>query len=133
MSTKTHPVRGYLAIAGAALCWGAAATLGKAVFTGRLIGGAAVPIHPLILAQTRTTFSFLVLFPLMLLLRGRDAISIPRNDILRCFVMGVAGVAASNYLYYLAIEKTSIQIRDRWVPRRRKAAKVDQPRLVLAP
>jgi len=108
LPAEAHPVRGYLAIAGAAFCWGVAATLGKAVFNGRLIGGAAASIHPLILAQTRTTFSFLVLCPLIFLVRGRNALSMPRADVLRCFVLGVAGVAASNYLYYLAIEKTTV-------------------------
>ena len=101
-------MRGYLAIAGAAFCWGGAATLGKLVFTGRLFGGSVSPIQPLILAQTRTTFSFLVLAPVLLLLRGRSSLSLPRGDIARCFVVGVLGVAASNFLYYFAIEKTTV-------------------------
>jgi drug/metabolite transporter (DMT)-like permease len=101
-------VRGYLAIAGAALCWGGAATLGKLVFTGHLLGGAVTPIQPLILAQTRTTFSMLVLLPVLLLTRGRSGLAMPVADVLRCFLVGVVGVAASNFLYYFAIEKTTV-------------------------
>ena len=108
MPAEAHPIRGYLAIAAAAFFWGGAATLGKAVFTGRLIGGAVTSIDPLILAQTRTTFSFLVLLPLMLGVKGPGSLSMPRADVLRCFVMGVVGVAASNYFYYLAIQKTTV-------------------------
>ncbi|HVP43016.1 MAG TPA: DMT family transporter [Terriglobales bacterium] len=108
MPAERHPLRGYLAIAGAAFCWGGAATLGKLVFTGRLLGGAVSPINPLILAQTRTTFSLLVLAPLLLMLRGRSGLSLPRADVALCFIVGVVGVAASNFLYYFAIEKTTV-------------------------
>src|SRR6266705_2697366 len=46
-----HPVRGYVFIAAAALCWGISASLGRAAFTGRLATGHALPsIGPLILA-----------------------------------------------------------------------------------
>ncbi len=108
MPAERRPLRGYLAIAGAAFCWGGAATLGKLVFTGRLLGGAVSPIEPLILAQTRTTFSLLVLAPLLLLVRGPSALSLPRLDVARCFGVGIVGVAASNFLYYFAIEKTTV-------------------------
>ena len=32
----------------------------------------------------------------------------PRPDLIRCLILGVLGVAASNYTYYLAIEKTNV-------------------------
>jgi len=108
LPAETHPIRGYLAIAGAAFCWGGAATLGKLVFTGRLLGGAVTAIDPLILAQTRTSFSLVVLLPLLAAIRGGRALAMPAGDVLRCFVVGVAGVAASNFLYYFAIEKTTV-------------------------
>jgi drug/metabolite transporter (DMT)-like permease len=103
----SRPIRGYLFIAAAALCWGVSATLGRAVFTGRLGDGQA-PIGPLILAQSRTTISLLVLAPLLLLRRGRAGMSMPRRDLLRALWVGVAGVAGSNYFYYLAIQKTNV-------------------------
>ena len=108
MAAEPHPLRGYLAIAGAAFCWGGAATLGKLVFTGRLLGGTVSAIQPLILAQTRTTFSLLVLAPLLLMIRGKAGLALPRGDVVRCFVVGIVGVAASNFLYYFAIEKTTV-------------------------
>jgi drug/metabolite transporter (DMT)-like permease len=108
LGAEPHPLRGYLAIAGAAFCWGGAATLGKLVFTGHLFGGTVSAIQPLILAQTRTTFSLLVLAPLLLMVRGKAALVMPRADVVRCFVVGIVGVAASNFFYYFAIEKTTV-------------------------
>lgn len=83
--------------------------LGKAAFTGRLVSGAQLPpIEPLILAQTRVSISVLLLAPLLLLVRGRDTLSMPLRDVLRCMVLGVLGLAGSNYAYYAAIELTTV-------------------------
>jgi len=90
--------------------WGVSATLGRAAFTGRLLpkGQALRPIDPLILSQSRTTFSFIVLLIALLLLRGWNRLRLPVSDFLRMFVLGILGVAASNYLYYLAIQRTNV-------------------------
>jgi drug/metabolite transporter (DMT)-like permease len=100
-----QPLRGYLYIASAAFLWGVAANLGRAAFTGRLLpqGQTLRPINPLILSQSRTTFSFVILLLALLLFRG-----LPTPDLLRMFVLGILGVAASNYLYYLAIQRTNV-------------------------
>jgi len=104
-----HPLRGYLYIGGAALFWGIAATLGRAAFTGRLLpGGALRTIDPLILSQSRTTLSLLVLLPVLLIRRGAPALRVPGRDLVRFLLIGVLGVAASNYLYYLAIQRTNV-------------------------
>jgi len=105
-----HPLRGYLFIGSAALSWGISATLGRAAFTGHLLpGGASLgAIDPLILSQSRATISLLVLLPVLLFRRGGAALKVPRRDLLTFFVLGVLGVAASNYLYYLAIQRTSV-------------------------
>jgi len=105
-----HPVRGYLYIASAAFLWGVAAALGRAAFTGRLLpkGQALRPIDPLILSQSRATFSFLVLLFALVLLRGWKRLYVPVADFRRMFVLGILGVAASNYLYYLAIQRTNV-------------------------
>jgi len=110
LSSRAHPVRGYLYIASAAFLWGVAATLGRAAFTGRLLpkGQALRPIDPLILSQSRTTFSFIVLMVALVLLRGWERLRLPVSDFRRMFVLGIFGVAASNYLYYLAIQKTNV-------------------------
>jgi DME family drug/metabolite transporter len=110
LPSRSHPVRGYLYIASAAFLWGVAATLGRAAFTGRLLarGQTLRPIDPLILSQTRTTFSFVVLLFALVLLRGWKRLWLPAADLGRMFVLGILGVAASNYLYYLAIQRTNV-------------------------
>ncbi len=110
MKGRPHSIRGYLLIAAAAFCWALAATLGRAVFTGRLIptGRAPSAIDPLILSQSRTTFSFLLLLPFLSLSDDRRRLRLPAADIGRSFLMGILGVAASNYFYYLAIQRTNV-------------------------
>jgi drug/metabolite transporter (DMT)-like permease len=109
-ANNPHPIRGYFYIAAAAFFWAATATLGKAVFTGRLAAGAEgmAQIDPLILSQTRTTFSALVLVPILLLRGGRQALAMGRADLLRCLALGTLGIAGSNFFYYYAIEKTTV-------------------------
>ena len=107
-SQTRKPVRGYLYIAAATFFWGVSATLGRAAFTGRLPGLQAInAIGPLVLSQGRATFSFLVLLPILIALRGRR-LQIPLRDVGQLFLIGVLGVAASNYFYYLAIQRTNV-------------------------
>jgi drug/metabolite transporter (DMT)-like permease len=105
-------LRGYFFIAAAAFLWGISAALGRAVFTGKLAltGEALHPIDPLILSQTRTSFSLLVLLPLLVGRRGWQRIKLPAPDLIQCLVLGMLGVAASNYFYYVAIQRTSVAI-----------------------
>jgi len=109
-SVPKHPLRGYLSIAAAALCWGAAATLGKAVFSGRLLAGSQAlrPIDTLVLTQTRVSFALLILAPLVVLRGGRAALSLPARAVLRCAILAVVGVAGSNFFYFYAIAKTTV-------------------------
>jgi DME family drug/metabolite transporter len=111
LQTKTRrPLVGYLYIASATFLWGVAATLGRAAFTGQLLpkGHALRPIDPLILSQSRTTFSFVILLLALLLLRGWKRLRLPAADFTRMFVLGILGIAASNYLYYLSIQRTNV-------------------------
>ena len=105
-------MRGYFYIASAAFLWGVSAALGRAVFTGKLklAGEALRPIEPVILSQTRTSFSLLVLLPALVGRRGWQRIALPASDLVQCLVLGMLGVAASNYFYYVAIQKTSVAI-----------------------
>jgi len=94
--------------------WGISATLGRAAFTGHLLpGGASLgtslkKIDPLLLSQSRATLSLAVLLPVLLARRGASALRVPRGDLVRFFLLGILGVAASNYLYYLAIQRTNV-------------------------
>ena len=112
MQKRTHSssITGYLCIAAAALFWGISANLGRAVFTGRLrlLGGVVPLVPPLMLAQSRTTIAALVLFPALWTVRGRGALRMERGSIRDCIVLGVLGVAAANYFYYLSIQRTSV-------------------------
>jgi len=66
------------------------------------------PIDPLILSQTRTTFSLLVLLPLLVASQGWQRIKLPARDLAYCFLLGTFGVAVSNYFYYVAIQRTNV-------------------------
>jgi drug/metabolite transporter (DMT)-like permease len=109
LANKARPARGYAYIACATFLWGVAATLGRAAFTGRLLpSGEALKIDPLILSQSRTSLSFLVLFVVLLAQRGWQRLKLPAPDLVRLALLGVLGVSASNYFYYLAIQKTNV-------------------------
>jgi len=88
------------------------AALGRAVFTGKLplAGQSLHPIDSVIMSQTRTSFSLLVLLPLLLGRRGWQRIKLPTPDLIQCLALGILGVAASNYFYYVAIQRTSVAI-----------------------
>ena len=42
--------------------------------------------------------------------RGWSGLRLPASDLMRIFALGVLGVAASNYFYYLAIQRTNVAI-----------------------
>lgn len=101
--------RGYLYIAMSAVCFGISASLGRAAFTGHLLPGSGIAkIDPLILAQTRTSFAFLFVLIALLAIRGPRRLRLPLADLGRMVMLGLAGVAASNYFYYVAIQRTNV-------------------------
>ena len=106
-SLDARKLEGYLLIAAAAFCYGASAVLGKAVFNGASwVRGAG--IDPLILSQTRSTFALLVLFPILLLVRGPGVLRAERRTLWMCAAMGVFGVCGANFFYYYAIAKSTV-------------------------
>ena len=106
---SAHPLRGYIYIGGSALFWGISASLGRAAFTGRLFSGSGIErISPLILSQARTTFSFVVVAIGLLIFRGPPRLRMPWRDLVKVLILGLGGVAASNYFYYLAIQRTNV-------------------------
>ena len=109
MTRNSHPARGYLCIAAATFFWGLSASMGRAVFTGRLFAGARAlpPIEPLILAQSRTTISLIILAAVLALSR-RSTLKVRRQHLWQFFLLGILGLVISNYFYYLAIQKTSV-------------------------
>ncbi|MGH9415106.1 MAG: DMT family transporter [Terriglobales bacterium] len=97
--------RGYGLIAAAACCWGASAALGRAMFTGRV----AHPVSPLVLTQMRITLAALVLLAALAAAR-RGAIFLPARQAWAAVSIGIVGMTASNYFYYLAIERTCVAV-----------------------
>jgi len=83
--------------------------MGRAVFTHRVhVGGQYIGfIDPLVLAQARATFSLLLLLPMLWMMR-RATLRIRGRDLAQFFLLGILGLAASNYLYYFAIQQTSV-------------------------
>ena len=106
---RRRPWRGYLLISAATLCWGGAATFGKAIFNGRLFAGQAL-ISPLVLTQARTTFAALLLASFLLLLKGPKVFKISGRDLALCALIGTAGLAGSNFFYYFAVQKTQVAV-----------------------
>jgi len=51
-----------------------------------------------------------VLVPLLVGRRGWQRVQLPPRDLVQCLVLGMLGVAASNYFYYVAIQRTSVAI-----------------------
>jgi drug/metabolite transporter (DMT)-like permease len=103
-------VKGYLCVASAALFWGISASMGRAVFTGRLkiLGRTVGYLPPIMLAQGRVTFSFLILLAILLLVRGWRGVALRPGEILKCMLLGIFGIAESNFFYYFAISKTTV-------------------------
>jgi drug/metabolite transporter (DMT)-like permease len=83
--------------------------VGKALFNGTLFPGQA-QISPVVLTQARTSFTVLLLAPLLLLRYGGRIYKIGRSDLVLCALVGTLGVACSNYFYYLAVLKSNVPL-----------------------
>ena len=95
---RFHPA-GYLLVAGAAVCWAFGASLAKLLF--------ARDVDPLTLAQVRAAFSFLAL--LLAAVAWRPAmLRVPWRLAGELAVLGIAGIAASNYTYLVAIQRSNV-------------------------
>ncbi|MFI5251401.1 MAG: DMT family transporter [Bacteroidota bacterium] len=92
-------IRGYLSIIGATIFWGISATTAKFLFIR--------DINPLILVQTRMTFSCISLF-LFFLWNDRTVFKVHLNDLSGFALLGIIGVAGSNITYYYIINATNV-------------------------
>src|SRR5712692_4421461 len=91
--------RGYVLIVGATLFWGLSAVLAKALFNRQ--------IDPLILVQTRVTLSALTMLVFFALFR-RELLVIRPRDLFRFTLLGVIGIAGSNFTYYFTIQQINV-------------------------
>lgn len=92
--------RGYAMVAGAACCWGAMAVLVKLLFRDR-------GVDPLVLVAIRVYLATGMLFASMALLHPAR-LRIERQDLRAAAVIGIAGFAANNFLYFEALHLTSV-------------------------
>ncbi len=92
-------LKGYIAISLAAIMWGVAASVAKSFFNKAY--------EPLILVQMRVTLSFAVMF-LFFLTTNRSLLVFRLRDIPHVLIVGILGVAGSNYFYYAAIKETNV-------------------------
>lgn len=92
-------LKGYIAISLAATMWGIAASVAKTFFNKAY--------EPLILVQMRVTISFVVLF-IFFLLTNRALLKFKLQDIPHFLIVGILGVAGSNYFYYAAIKESNV-------------------------
>lgn len=92
-------LKGYIAISLAAVMWGVAASVAKSFFNKAY--------EPLILVQMRVTLSFVVMF-LFFLATNRSLLRFNLKDVPHFLIVGILGVAGSNYFYYAAIKETNV-------------------------
>ncbi|MCK9407698.1 MAG: EamA family transporter [Bacteriovoracaceae bacterium] len=92
-------LKGYIAISLAAVMWGVAASVAKSFFNKAY--------EPLILVQMRVTLSFALMF-LFFLFTNRSLLRFNLKDIPHILIVGILGVAGSNYFYYAAIKETNV-------------------------
>lgn len=99
--TDAHPPawRGYLSIVIAVAFWGGSAALAKLLFNTRF--------DPLIITQTRTSLSFLLLAAYFLVV-DRSVFRIQAADLQALVTVGIVGVAFTNYTYYFTVKESSV-------------------------
>jgi drug/metabolite transporter (DMT)-like permease len=96
---RAHAFRGFLLLFLAVLFWGGSAPLGKYLILTRF--------DTLIIAQTRTSLAFLLLF-VFFLLKNRKYFRIEVRDIWKFVLLGIIGVAITNYTYYFTVKEASV-------------------------
>jgi len=94
-----QPLRGFFLLMTAVLFWGSSAPIGKYLIVNSY--------DTLILAQTRTSLTFVLLL-LFFLFKNRDVFKIHTEDIWKFAVLGVVGISLTNYTYYFTAKESSV-------------------------
>lgn len=99
---KTSPrVRGYASVFAAAFFWGASGTAAKYLFQNDL--------SVMVVVQSRVIFAALLL-TLLLLFIDKRLFAAKISDLRDFALLGIIGVAGSNYTFYMAINLTNVGI-----------------------
>jgi drug/metabolite transporter (DMT)-like permease len=96
---RAHALRGFLLLLLAVLFWGGSAPLGKFLIVTRF--------DTLIIVQTRTSLAFVLLL-IFFLLKDRSVFRIELRDTWKFAMLGVIGVAITNYTYYFTVKEASV-------------------------
>jgi DME family drug/metabolite transporter len=91
--------KGYIMVMGASLFWGSSATAAKFLLNRHL--------DTLLIVQTRVTFACLIMLPYLLLTKPGVLHARPR-DLWQFALLGIVGVAGSNFTYYFAIKESTV-------------------------
>jgi len=100
-STSRNRLGGYLNIFMAAFLWGSSATAARFFFEHN--------IPPLLVVESRVMIAAAILTSLLLITR-RHLLRVKAIDLKDFALLGIIGVAGSNYTYYAAIKETSVAI-----------------------
>jgi drug/metabolite transporter (DMT)-like permease len=92
-------LRGYSMILTASVFWGLSATAAKILLNRDL--------DPILLVQTRVTFSFLLLLSWHVAFR-RQVLRVKFRDLWRFALLGIVGIAGSNITYYITIRESTV-------------------------
>jgi drug/metabolite transporter (DMT)-like permease len=93
--------RGYIYILLATFFWGISATIAKFLFTHE--------IDTVILVQTRVTISAAILL-IYFIIFNRKLLSVRLKDVYMFMLLGILGVAGSNFNYYFTIQQTNVAV-----------------------
>ncbi|MDI6804078.1 MAG: DMT family transporter [Bacteroidota bacterium] len=92
-------LKGYILILGGTIFWGVSATFAKFLFARQL--------EPLILVQTRITFSAVLMLVYFILFKPKF-LKIKKSDFYMFALVGIVGIAMSNFTYYFTIQEISV-------------------------
>jgi drug/metabolite transporter (DMT)-like permease len=96
---RSYALRGFILLIIAVLFWGSSAPLGKYLIVTRF--------DVLILAQTRTSLTFMLLL-IFFLLTDRSVFKIDLTDLWKFGILGVVGISLTNYTYYFTAKESSV-------------------------
>jgi drug/metabolite transporter (DMT)-like permease len=96
---RSHALRGFILLIIAVFFWGSSAPIGKYLIVTHF--------DVLILAQTRTSLTFILLF-FFFLLKDRCVFKIDPADLWKFGILGVVGISLTNYTYYFTAKESSV-------------------------
>ncbi|HXX63383.1 MAG TPA: EamA family transporter [Bacteroidota bacterium] len=94
-------LKGYAMVASAAFIWGTAATAAKMLLSR--------DINTILLVQTRVTFSAIFLGSILVAFRPA-LLRVHLADLWRLALLGILGIAGSNFTYYFVIKEASVSV-----------------------